>query len=476
MSHGKVANGFASALADIGVEMTYSKDLLSTSRSRTLTASVDRLVPLVAQLCTKIFRFLLPYLQWGQSRWERVKGSLDKTYLEKNIQVPLDDILKTSRNLSREAEIQRSKVLIRTEALVEDDLSLGKENRAFLENIDRNMERMMQERQETTSVGKLSQPDLESIARQCAAMLAVGLSEKSLLQSTTANTMFSQDLRYSSSIEAESKPQLLSNVAQTDPVQQVMHEYSFANLEYHTRPLMAFSNSFLVEDVQVAPMTTSTILEPLQEWLAAPHSRTLWIYGPSNVLAPSHLSSTSTYVASVVKSMKLPLLAHRCRSEDRGPDSMMIMVYSFILQLVWLLPDQFSTTSTFDSSRFAILDGTSETLEEALILMEDLLRETPHMLVCVLDGIQMIEHEPEGVDEIGLLLDMFFEILKESKEGKVLKVLLTTDGFSHRLSKRLDPGEQVNAMREVGTSRGHGRRSEVALSNMIDEDDKNQAI
>lgn len=324
---------------------------------------------------------------------------------------------------------------------MEDDLSLGKENRAVLENIDKNLERMMQERQETTSVGKLSQPDMESIARQCAVMLAVGLSEKSLLQSTTANTIFSQDLRCSSSIEAELKPQLLSNVAQTDPVQQVMHEYSFADLEYHSRPLMAFSNSFLVEDVQVAPMTTSTILESLQEWLAAPHSRTLWIYGPPNVLVPSHRSSTSTYVASVVMSMKLPLLAHRCQPEDRGPDSMMIMVYSFILQLVWLLPDQFSTTSTFDSSRFAILDGTSETLEETLILMEDLLRETPHMFVCVLDGIQMIEHGPEVVDELGLLLDMFFEILKEIKEGKVLKILLTTDGFSHRRSKRLEPEE-----------------------------------
>jgi len=81
----KIAGGVASALEDIGVEMAYSKDMLAALRSRTSVASIDKLVRIVAQLCTKIFRCLLPYLRWGQSSWERVKGSVDKDYLEKNI-------------------------------------------------------------------------------------------------------------------------------------------------------------------------------------------------------------------------------------------------------------------------------------------------------------------------------------------------------------------------------------------------------
>jgi len=178
---------------------------------------------------------------------------------------------------------------------------------------------------------------------------------------------------------------------------------------------------FSAEGVQAPQKTAKIIFEPLQEWLSASESRTLWVYGPANASIPSDLSSTSIYVVSMITSIQLPLIAHRCRAGESAAESLTSMVYSLVFQLVWLLPDRFATYKIFDSSRFAFLDMSIKTLDKALILMEDLLAEVPRLFVCVLDGVQMTEDGREDVRGTGMFLDLFLEILKESKVNKILR-------------------------------------------------------
>ena len=49
-----------------------------------------------------------------------------------------------------------------------------------------------------------------------------------------------------------------------------------------------------------------------------------------------------------------------------------------------------------------------------------------------------------------MFLDLFLEILTQTQEARILKVLFTTDGFCHRLRKKLNPEEQLDFMNNIG--------------------------
>ena len=474
VNHEKIAQEFASALGDIGVHMTNSRDLLIALRSQKSVASVDKLVRIVAQLCTKIFHFLVPYLQWGQSRWERVKGSLSKNYAEDNVHGPLSDIMKTSEYLRQEAEVQKSKVLIHTEGLAEEGLSVAKDIQTIsTENLERtkNLERLMQKRLETNRFESLSQAETQSILQGMRALLAVGESGQKMLVSTSARSTYDQEAGYPGILELERAIQPSDAMSPSVPSVQGMERYTFAEIEPHTRSIGMLPTGFFDGRMQNPPNIARSVFRALQDWLSASGSRTLWAYGPSNAIVPSELSTMSSYVVNIVNSMKVPLLAHRCQSDDSRADSLIKMVYSLILQLVWLLPDEFVSDKIFNSARFNALDGRLESLEGALILMEDLLSMAPPLLVCVLDGFQLAEDGSGDVRGTGMFLNLFLEILKESKEAKILKILSTTDGFCHRLWQRLDPEEQVDATKDVKRFPSQAKKDRVSLANleMMDE-------
>lgn len=450
--------------------MAYSKDLLLILRSSKSVASIDKLVRIVAQLCTKIFHFLLPYLRWNQSNWERLKGSVDKNYYEKNIQGPLDEILKLSKQLTREAGLQISRVNLRTEALSgqavqtgAENLAVGAENLAVSKKI---LQTMVQKRQQTNRFDNLSDIERMSLLSQFGIKLAAGLSGKAMLVSTVEQTNYDHMVGYSTNPQVTLKSQVSDTTLSEVTVQQRRFEYTFAEVEISSRCMGTFQTGFSADGVQALQKTAKSVLEPLQEWLSASESRTLWVYGPANASIPSDLSSTAEYVVSTITSVHLPLIAHRCRPEETEIEALISMVYSLIFQLVWQLPNSFTTHRIFDSSRFVVLDRSIRTLDQALILMEDLLAEVPRLLVCVLDGVQMAEDGREDVRGTGMFLDLFLEVLKESKESKILKILLTTDGFCHRLHRRLSSEEQVDAMNDAEQFAGQRKRGRVALTNL----------
>ena len=446
--------------------MDYSKDLLAALKSRRSVASIEKLLSIVAQFCTQIFRFLQPYLRWCQSYWKRFKSSIDKTYYEKHIQGPLAEIRKFSNYLTREANVQRVKVELHTEDMAETGLGLSRKTLlqvGELLDVTKDYARRRNEN-ETNRFENLRESEAQSLFEQFAAFIFAGRSGQQMLMSAPGETFDERRMGAFEPVNLGSQAQLVNEAVKETKSQATKETYAFEEVEPHSRMLNMVQNGYLNAEVPTTQRTPKCVYSPLQDWLSASGSRTVWLYGPANARMPSEISSTSAYVVSMMESMKVPLIAHRCRPQESETVALISMIYSLILQLVWLLPEKFSSDRRFHGSRFAVLDGSINSLESALILFEDLLAQAPRILVCVVDGIQMIEDGRENARGTGMFLDLFLEILKESKDVKLLKLLLTTDGFCHRLDHRLDPDEKVDAMRAAEGLPGGGNKSRVSLA------------
>lgn len=449
--------------------MDYSKDLLESLRSRRTVATIDKLMSLVAQFCTQIFRFLNPYLRWCQSSWKRFKSSIDKTYYEKHIQGPLAEIRRFSGYLTREANVQMMKVELRTEDLAQSGVGLSQITLLKVGEILDVTKDYAKRRNETNRFENLRESELHSLLGQLAAYLPVGRSGQQMFMSASTEVTDGRQMEYGDPANIDSRAQVVKNAVTDTSSPKMGENYAFADVEPHSRILNTVQNGYLSGDVSNPQRTPKCVFSPLQDWLSASESRTVWLYGPANARTPSEISLTSAYVVSMMESMKVPIIAHRCQPQESETVALISMIYSLVLQLVWLLPDEFSSDRRFDGSRFAVLDGSMNSLETALILFEDLLAQAPRILVCVLDGIQVIEDGKGNARGTGMFLDLFLEILKESKDAKLLKILLTTDGFCHRLDHRLDADEKVDAMRAAEGFSGRGNKSRVSLANLTTE-------
>ena len=235
-------------------------------------------------------------------------------------------------------------------------------------------------------------------------------------------------------------------------------ELTFKELEKRSRVLGVATTGFDGEDLKNPPQMPASVYLQLEQWLSASESRVLWIYGSPTTSKPSDLSSTSAFVVSTINHAKLPLIAHQCQSSESEMGALISLVYSVVIQLIWLLPEDFSTDIDLSPRRFSFLDRSTERLPHVLLLMEDLLTLASRLLVVIIDGIQLCEN---GLDELrgtGVYLNFFREILKNGEKDRVLKTLFTTDGVCENLWLKLVPQEQVDVRSKTG---GTAERAEM---------------
>jgi len=466
VNHGKIAQGFASALADIGDEMTYWQAQLAAFQAPGSVASPDSLILIVTRLYTKVFQFLVPYLVWSQSGWEKVKGSASNNYYEKNIQGPLNGIFKLSGQLKRAASIQDTIVLLRVEDIGYKNLETGLRNLvisgAILDSVE-DFRALWQKREDARNSEIQSvKATLESLKEA----LHIGLRGMAMLEANSEATAF-QGKRDATPKRVDKAQSGYQVAARTAGSVFEYNEYTFTQVEANSRHLGIIETGFSLSNLPQPPNTVREVLGPLQEWTTASESRTLWIYGPSTTATPSDLSRTTSYVVSTVNRLKIPLIAHSCQRLASKTDSLMLMAYSLVRQLIWLLPDKFRSNKDFGSSRFGLLNGHVDSLAKALVLIEDLLSMMPELLICVIDGFQFLDDDEED-DDNSLYLNFLLEILKETQATKILKVLITTDGYSRRLWQTLRPNERVDVM--GSERRKTGRRALMDLSFGEDSD------
>ena len=150
------------------------------------------------------------------------------------------------------------------------------------------------------------------------------------------------------------------------------------------------------------------------------------------------------------------------------------LTYALIRQLVELIPPGMNEhPDSLNRRSFERLDGCSETMDDALDVLGQLLDQSPPVLLCIIDGLQKLD-DRETRQHLKLLLETLrgrrgIESTEAANSERLLKALFTTDGRSRCLLNGLSSSELVFAERS-STSRllqGTGTPGRLPLSQSL---------
>ena len=180
------------------------------------------------------------------------------------------------------------------------------------------------------------------------------------------------------------------------------------------------------------------ICSMLSDWISPDTLlSTLWIGSPSS--SPGFSGSRAAALTAVVTAWdsEMPVISHFCGRPYFGDLAegctveevgLIGLVYSLVAQLLQfnVKDDNFQVSE----ERFAQLNGSRASWPGALLLFKELLRTTPHVTRCVIDGLNGLSSS-DGADWCGDLLQTLMEHRKSF--AKDFKILLTTTGQSRVL-------------------------------------------
>jgi hypothetical protein len=186
------------------------------------------------------------------------------------------------------------------------------------------------------------------------------------------------------------------------------------------------------------------IASRLHDWIGPEAiSPTLWISSPDiSQFDGSGAHAAALNMLVVAWETEIPLISHFCERprfatlpRDRDPEKVGLigMVYSLISQLL-----QFSFEDDgFEAPPEAMttFDGSDESWGQALDLFVTLLKATPHLALCVIDGLNDLAFN-QGADWCHAFLKVLFEHQKSCTS--VFRILLTTSGQSRVLQDYVD--------------------------------------
>ncbi|KAF2276671.1 uncharacterized protein EI97DRAFT_432916 [Westerdykella ornata] len=459
VNHTKIGQGFADAIDRIGRELEYCSRSLSAVRNRD-ESHRDRVRTKVMGVFTLCFKFLAPYARWCKSRFERFKDSLNKNYYEDKVEGPLQALLARSNELERENQMQSREDVIELHGKFDDHTEWMKDFSKKLED--------REEKRASAIVAGLASVRIEfSKALQELGEKANGQNElaakKYLQEQAEEQRRKKANFHWRKALQgietgaipppANSGTRRLRNWDDIEAASHFLETVADTGYPIDLREL---------QDFKIAPRA----FHPLEHWMTTQESEWLWMRGTLTHSELSEVSTAAYYTVIVSERLKLPLVSYRFRADEYGlaesvdsalegrsveMDRFVLMAYSIIRQLVWLLPKEVETDVDLSSARFQRLDGSTESLLDAFNLIEALLSFMPQILIVVLDGFQFVDND-SGVygDSTHGYLELFLEILRQAGTSRTLKVLITSDGRCRTLLEEdvIHLDEQV----EVGQS------------------------
>ncbi|KAI9713830.1 MAG: hypothetical protein M1820_000560 [Bogoriella megaspora] len=200
----------------------------------------------------------------------------------------------------------------------------------------------------------------------------------------------------------------------------------------------------------IRPTTSGRIADRLQRWSKATSSQFLWVIGVPDASLPSNMASLGATITATAQKLNLHCISHFCelpghKQESREQKALLGLVYSLIAQLLEQMPPLFQTSDApITASRFAALDGTMSTWQEALTLFQDLLKHNPWpLLLCVIDGLTRLDFKG-GSPYCEQFVSVLFKHYESSEN--ITKVLLTSAGNTGKdtaLSRQIPEAARV---------------------------------
>lgn len=186
----------------------------------------------------------------------------------------------------------------------------------------------------------------------------------------------------------------------------------------------------------------------LGEWISpSTECTTLWISSPNTDQEFPSSRAAAVIAAIAAWESRLPVISHFCdlpHSADVPEGStveetgLIGLVYSLVVQLLKfnVRDDMFKVSK----EQMTKLDGSHGSWQHALLLLKDLLRTTPQLQRCVIDGLNDLCFS-DGEKWCSELLETLFDHQRASEKN--FKILLTTVGQSRVLPDFVGWEDQV---------------------------------
>ena len=361
----------------------------------------------VAKLYVVVFKFLVGIMtKWFKSSWDRLFRSFDSSFFDEEIQQKMTEIRDLEYRLERQGSLAM-KASVR-EAPSKEDIA-----------------KMISASQANFQLQLFIK--VEQLER------ALGNTVKNSLQEEFRNTMWAQqDERLLGANSPLARSREISPMP--DPPNEVDEFYRKKQIELTAHRLLQRNTQQEHVQTMVAQAEDLSIhigiFDRIQQWNAAKTSQCLWVQGPFQVPTPSHYTLLNTYVLATAERASIPAISFFC---EPGTD-MVKMIYSLILQIVALIPDDFSSDLDFTSARFDALAGTADSLSDAIQLFKDLLSVGPYLLFILIDGLQVLD-TASNAGPLTKLIQAVRDFGEEAtNSSRTLKILFTTDGFVEALT------------------------------------------
>ncbi|GAP89022.1 putative phytanoyl- dioxygenase family protein [Rosellinia necatrix] len=196
------------------------------------------------------------------------------------------------------------------------------------------------------------------------------------------------------------------------------------------------------------------VVGEMQKWMAIVNSKLFWVEGISSHASEPVLSTAALNICAIAQNSGIPCLSYFCttihernKTARRDPNAThteatcVSLLYSIIIQLCENLPDDFAGAEEFEH-QFQLLDGTLKSLEAAICLIERLFICLPPLTVWVLDRFPFA-----GTKSTAPYIKRLIDILRSEGDGRITKVLFTTEGNTPWLSGNLRAHEHFLASR-----------------------------
>lgn len=241
-------------------------------------------------------------------------------------------------------------------------------------------------------------------------------------------------------------------------------------IEEASRPLMRFMDTSASPSSNGPPYSsinaqqvTGQIVIRLQSWISEPKSQILCIISPQFSSNRHEASIAAQHIMSVVQNADVPYVAATVSNLEPGPEvlnktsqhletaRLVMLLYSLIRQLTLLVPDPVGEATSSITTLLESLDGTKQSVPAAVKALRALLRHTPSLLICVIDGLQLLDHP-----DLEQYVDELLVTLRAGDDSRVLKVLLTSEGFFSS-GANLTVDERLDCLHSPRRRPGDGR-------------------
>ncbi|KAL8697713.1 MAG: hypothetical protein Q9201_006974 [Fulgogasparrea decipioides] len=480
-NHQAIANAVADSIDELSQDIAYWNSWIRGSQdSKAVCRYIRELYVVVFEFLTEIFT------NWSRSSWKRFLTSFDERAFDKLFTERKGRIRAIEQRMFRFTNLEFQKGVTDRMSRLEAGLQMMFDSQTCSELDQRNL---------LLELGANMQQLFDQQTRQqCYALEAAPaptLSTENLVHTRVSESQSPviDGLDYDNHFEKlhrhEKAPDILRN---TDH-----HRSTFLKaLEALSAKFGEELESILAVIARVSHIKTdSQVRNRLENWNQDPHPKSLWIQGPYDVPKPSQNTLTAVCLVALSRKSDIPCVFYFCTLEASHQrmsrrETLMAIAKSLILQMVLLLPHEFTTDVDIPFEHLDRLVKDTINFAEAMNLLFELRKVASPYLHVVLDGLEVLEDrsDMEQMRDLKNLLDRLSAMDKgTSADGvrsgqavtrlagsttaetlpireprtlpRITKVAVTTDGYVDTLARLvnehcLDKVEFLNEADEPG--------------------------